>query len=240
MGAIQLSNKRGPPVNRYRWYRAGLPITFDELLRRIEHKNADKTFGVTFRRIDQVKGEFSFLCYWKSTIFRTTFDRNGAPVRQPVENLASIEFSIFQKNNFAWIRTIDPPRSIRPFLNALELAAGFGFFLEPVSLPNDIGSELDQWFETWQTISLKGTGSILERRVVIRFELGSKDGLDPENMSILQGIDFTADQATVEVIYKRERGQLTFGSLGTVRIIGGLAPRILEFAQDVICAQARS
>lgn len=63
-------------------------------------------------------------------------------------------------------------------------------------------------------------------------EFISKQGINIENVSILNNIKYTVDLAAYELICDGIRGQVTYTTNGLIKISGQLAPKLISIIES--------
>jgi hypothetical protein len=218
-------------VTRYKWYRVGLPGTQAQFLKNLGRSPlaADGAWGFVHLPGETERPAFRFL--WRANIVAFAFDDAGNQTRQVFTTVEHCDFVVLSKGQKVWLRVTDPPRSLRDFLNALEMTAGMNFFAEPVLFSQKKQSQILRRASESRMVGFRGVGASPEQKLVARIEVVSKDGLRLEDVHLLHGLEFSVDHASYEVVFERARGQVTFAAGGVVRITGQLLPFILGLVE---------
>ncbi|MGB4118284.1 MAG: hypothetical protein WBK51_17210 [Polaromonas sp.] len=224
-------------MNRYKWYRLGLPISFQQLLKNIAKNKfvSDANFG--FMTTDADWGKRNFRFAWRTHIAKTSFDNAGTPSVELVASVSYCDFHLFERNELCWLRVVNPPRSLKELLNAIEQLSGFGFFSDPVFFPTALPPSLAQNKDA-KLIGFKAIGSIPKQHAVTRVEIASKEGLQIDKLDFLSQMKCVIDHSVYEITFQRIRGQVAFSSTGVLKISGQLAPLLLSLIEaDLITAK---
>jgi hypothetical protein len=215
-------------MERYKWYELSLPTSLERFLgavQQLEYKEG-QSFGFVKSDADLQKWSFNFV--WRSYVSSLSFDEKGIPKFESIPSLNYCNISFFEMQEKIWLRIVNPPRSSRDLLNALETAAGFGFSARPVAFLNRNRLPKFPKGSSQQLISFKAVGDLPKEGAIARIEAASKTGIDLENFSLMQGISYSIDQVTYEITYRLIKGQVCFSSSGTLKISGQLSPLILN------------
>lgn len=216
-------------MDRHRWFSVGLSIPFNQLLKKLkkfEFKEG-QDFGFISRESDKLD-RFRFRYLRRTIVKLPILGASGDMEYQGIETIVDLNFEFFEKNEHVWLKIDEPPRSIRDFLNALEDVAGFGFFAEPVLFSLKKQKTALKTFDSVRLIGFRGLGNSIQDKFIARVDVASKDGLEPDRLDLLSGLDFRMDQTTYEVSYRMLKGQITFAASGLVRTTGAISPYIIE------------
>jgi hypothetical protein len=215
-------------MKRYRWFRIGLPNSYQSLVRRVRNKPIDVGASFGFAPIVNDKSSDRFRYLRRSKVPVTVLDDAGNAGQSFVETIDATDFEMFQSEGKTWLRVEDPPRSLRDFLNSLEMVAGMGFSAVGVKFPYRRLRVLLAHADVSRMVGFKGLGSDATLRAVARIEVASKEGIDPAQLPFLKGLKYSVDHATFDVVYRMIRGQVSFTESGLVRITGQLEPYLLN------------
>jgi hypothetical protein len=138
---------------------------------------------------------------------------------------------LFDQRGTVFLRVENPGRSVKELLNALETAAGFGFYAEAVLFTNGRPAALFDTVQQSRLVGLKLSGAVIGEDVVARIELASKLGMEPAELAILKDIRYTVDSAVFEVLFGSVRGQVAFNANGLVKMSGQLSPKLLDLIE---------
>lgn len=223
-------------MNRYKWYHLGLPISFKELVKGLMLKKYVMPRPSGFLILDIHEKSFRFV--WEANLVKTSLDMDGVPATELISTVNFCDFTLLEKKDKFWLRIIDPPRSVKDLMNALEDVCGFGFFVEPITFKqNSLPPSLLK-IDGSSIIGLKAVGSIPGQHAVARIEIASKEGLNIENLEFLKNFNYTIDNLVYEIVFKRTRGQVAFSSNGLLKISGQLAPLILNLIEIDLVVEA--
>lgn len=225
-------------MTRYRWFRLGLPQSFQRFVRGIERTPlaASAQFGFLPVAARSDRSRFRYL--ERSKVPIAVLDAAGNATHQMVDSVESIDFEAFQAGKVTLLRIDSPPRSIRGFLNSLEQVIGLGFSAEPITFGARQQRAVLQRVDASRMTGFKGVGNDATAKFVTRIEVASKEGLEPDELSFLRGLQLKVDHSTFEVMYEMLRGQITFAATGQVRIGGHLEPYLLGCIESWLEADA--
>jgi hypothetical protein len=122
-------------MDRYKWYRLELPVKLERYLKLLQAAKpgyrGDES-GFFLQQQDDKKHAYRF--FWAVTVARTTFSDQGTTAIELIKSFCYCDFLLFEFRAQTWLRVLNPPRSSKELLNALEYVGGFGFVAEPVEL----------------------------------------------------------------------------------------------------------
>lgn len=218
-------------MNRYKWYRLGLPSSHASFIKKILDRKFEIGSNSGFASTAQHSGEHGFRFAWETFLSKTSFDVSGTPSVELIASVNFCEFYLFERDGVTWLRAVNPPRSLKDLMNALEESIGFGFSSELISfkravLPNSLSK-----LKPVSLIGFKAIGSLPAHHAVARIEVASKDGLNFANLDFLKHIPYEVDQSVYEITFQRVRGQISLSSTGLVKISGQLAPLVLHLIE---------
>lgn len=216
-------------MNRYRWFTLRLPRSVRSFAKDLQKCAPFNESGFGFIEKDKAAADrFSFKFLKHNSIAIPVLTNDGKLIYQSIKSIESVDFELFQKNSNIWLKIEDPPRSSRDFFNALESVSGFGFSAHPFIFSTENQRETLRVFDDYRLVGLKGIGNSIAKKFVTRIDIASKEGIDPENIDLISGLDFKTDQITYEISYKMLRGQVTFSASGLVRIAGAVSPFLVN------------
>ena len=215
-------------MKRYRWFRIGLPSSYQSLVRRVRNRQIDAVTPFGYAPVPSERDGERFRYLRRSTVAVTVLDAEGNADQHLVQTIDTIEFESFQVGDRTWLRVDDPPRSLKDFLNSLETIAGMGFSATPVKFPYKRQRVLLGHADVCRMVGFKGVGSDKALKAVARIEVASKEGIEPAQLPFLKGLQYAIDHSTFDVTYKMTKGQITFTESGVVRIAGQLEPYLLD------------
>lgn len=223
-------------MNRYKWYRLGLPSSHKAFVKGILKSKFEAGSSSGFVPMEEHSDEHGFRFAWETLLSKTSFDVSGSPSVELITSISFCEFSVFERGGVTWLRALNPPRSLKELMNALEESIGFGFSSELISfkrasLPKSLSKLKDA-----SLIGFKAIGSLAKHHVVARIEVASKDGLDLASLDFLKHISYEIDQSVYEITFQRIRGQIALSSTGLVKISGQLAPLVLHLIESDLVA----
>ena len=222
-------------MNRIRWFSIRLPQSIDSALKKIKGAPpfGGREFGFISVENDNSKiNSFRFLK--KSLIKVPILSKNGTLKYQDVESVDGLLFEIFERDSSIWLKIEDPPRSVRDLLNGLENILGFGFSAQPFVFSLTQQSNALLRCDSHQLIGVRCIGHSVSNKFIARIDIASKEGLEPQKLSILKNIDFKIDQTTYEATYNMLRGQITFTSSGLVRTNGAASSFLIDCVEAFI------
>ena len=217
--------------NRYRWYRIHLPQGVPDLSVLIDSQPLGKSNDGSFTRVNGTFGHLIHRFLWKTKVFVTQFDENGEPSYQEVTTTNFTDFAILAIDNSVFLRAENPGRSIKNLLNALESLIGLGFTCNPVAFQKKKPTSVFESIDLIKLVGLKVTEAVLKGGIVARMEFASSDGINPERLTVLDGVPHKIESASYEFIYGGLRGLLSLNSSGTVKASGPLAPKLIHLIE---------
>lgn len=217
-------------MKRYRWFAVGLDNSLHQLVERLRLRPMidERDSGFLFLDALGDKGRSRFRYFRRSSIQVTVLDMNGNAAKQNIATVDGLEFELFQDSEKTWLRIDEPPRSLRDFMNSLEETAGFGFSVDPVTFSLEEQKTALMSLDAIKLIGFKGIGNSAHHKLITRFDVVSKEGLEPDRLEFLHDLDFKTEQATYEVTFQMSKGQITFTSSGVVRTAGTLTPYLVS------------
>lgn len=219
-------------LTRYRWYRIQMPRGGYDLSSIITGKplTQDASFG--FSHIEGTIGTPKFRFLWRTKIVVTLFDDEGTPSYEEVASVNFTDFAIVLVDGTTFLRIENPSRNIRDLLNALESLAGLGFTSKPLTFDKARPTTVFESIEVTKLVGLKVVGAVIDEDLVARMEFASKQGMNVDNMKLLDGLRYKVESSVFELIYEGIRGQLVFASSGLVKVSGQLAPRLVHLIEQ--------
>lgn len=223
-------------MNKFRWFELETDLELNRIVKKLHSAklSADRSFGFSSRAVDG-RTDRAFLRFSHRVRIRVVVaGLNGVPENQELETISSIDLELFQARNRNWLRVDEPPRSLRALLSAVESVVGLGIALTPVIAPLVVQRLALEKMDAVSLVSFKGIGGSVEHKAVARFEVASKQGLDPDRLQFLTALDFRVEQSTFEVVKQMTRGQISFAPTGLVRITGQLGPFLLNAVESAL------
>jgi hypothetical protein len=214
---------------RYRWFRIEIPPGKGDLVTRIARFKFSQGATWGFATSDNRSSSFRFL--WRTKVIVNRLDENGIPNSEEVESINFSDFCISEVGGLSFLRIENPPRTTRDLLNALETVFGMGFTTQPVQFDRAQPSTFFNSVTSSKLVGLKVAGAVVGEDLVARMEFASKEGMHPENMSLLDGLKYKVDLAVFEVLFQGLRGQVSFSSSGMVKIGGQLANLLVSLIE---------
>lgn len=217
-------------INRYRWYRA----TFKKDAAEVEaallsHKRSSHRDW--FELIERARSQTSWRFWWQSEVSVTRVNENGESESELLPTVHSSDFVLLRADGRWLIRFVNPKRNMSPLLNSIGIALSHGFSVDPITFTKKAPDSVLQKVDASKITGLKITNVVVAKDTVGRFEFVSKSGLNESSLKFLSKMQYMRDQVSYELTYKGVKGQMTYSSNGTVKISGGLAPRILHFVE---------
>lgn len=222
-------------MNRHKWFSIRLNIPLPQLIKKLKKLEFREggDFGFLSRDSDY-NDRFCFRFFKKTIIQFSVLGTHGDVEYRGVETVVGLSFELFEGNECIWLKIEEPPRSTRDFLDALEAVAGFGFSAEPFIFSIKKQKLALKNFDRVRLIGFRGVGSSIQERLIARVDVASKEGLEPDRLDLLSGLEFKMDQTTYEVSYKMLKGQVTFTSTGLVRTSGPVSSYMIESLERVL------
>lgn len=216
-------------MTRFKWYKIRISDTPAAFLKRIRITKFTKGTNAGFLpAVEDAGGANALRFLWRSTVVTTSFDELGNKTNQTIESVEQLLVCFHAAEDFVWLRVADPPRSMRELFNMLEKVGGFGMAVEPYVFSEKQQAKMLKRCSESRLVGLRGVGSSTEHRLVARIDLASKEGIQPERLSFLGPLRFTADHSSYEIVEQGLKGQVTFTTTGIVRVSGALLPFILN------------
>lgn len=217
--------------NRYRWLRIKYPSAIQDVDKLfIEHPfGAGVPYG--FSTIDNNEYSERYRFLWRTLITVTSLDDCGNPIYQEVDSVGFIDFSIIEANGEFFLRIMNPGRSIRDFLNALEDVFGFGFTVKPIEFDDKCLTGVFEKVDSFRLVGMKISGAVLGKDLVSRMEFASKNGIKVSDISFLDKIKYRVDFSTYEVIINGIKGGVAVSASGMVKISGYIDKKLLELIE---------
>lgn len=223
-------------MDRYRWFKAVLPGSFEASIRKIPLVEDETTHIPGFFLLDQKKQHFEFQYRWITNIEAVTFS-NGEAATNVISILNVVQFSLFEKGKKVWIKVKNPPRSLKELFFALELAFGFGFSIEPIGLSASAISGILRKLDDHRLIAFKANGSVVEVQAVFRLEAASKVGIDIDSFRMLRETRYSLDHSCFEVSHNGYKGQFSSSGNGTIKVSGDISNLLLGLIENGVTTQ---
>lgn len=213
-------------ATRYRWYRIQFPdenMDFLSLVTEIPFIN-QRGYGFSSNR-DEF-GDTAYRFIYRTNLTITTVDEDGTLVHKEIPSTDFIDFTLLYIGMSVFMRVVNPGRSIRDLLNALESQIGLGFVCKPITFSKIQPTEI--FTDNYETklVGLKVSGMV-DNDLGTKIEITSTDGMSIENIKLLNEIRYTLTSAVLEVLFEGIRGQVTITATGLVKISGKLKPKLL-------------
>jgi hypothetical protein len=225
-------------MNKFRWFEIETDLELSKIAKKLRSVklSGERSFGFSSRVVDG-RTDRTFLRFLHRVRIRVVVaGANGVPESQELETISAIDLELFCARNRNWLRVDEPPRSLRVLLSAIESVIGLGVALTPVIAPLAVQRLALNDMDSINLVSFKGIGGSVAHQAVARFEVASKQGLDPDRLEFLSALDFKVEQSTFEVVKKMTRGQIAFAPTGLVRITGQLGPFLLTSVEAALLA----
>lgn len=215
---------------KYRWYLLRSDFSLLQIAKRFRNQylTDERAFGFMRSPNEDYPERLHFRHVRRTKIQFTVADRSGGALQQTFETLSTVEIQLFEVNKHVWLRVENPPRSLRDLLGDIETVLGLGISITPISFDLKQQRRALRRVDSIQMVAFKGIGSSAEHKALARFEVASKEGVDPDRLDFLSHLEFKIDHATFEVVRKMLRGQVAFSSSGLVRLAGPLVPYLLQ------------
>lgn len=217
---------------RCRWYRIQLPKETSDLSALLEQHPLGSDVNQGFTRVIGAWGQELNRFLWRSKVVVTLIGDDGVPHYQEVATVNFTDFALLNVDGEMFLRIESPGRSIRDLLNTLESLVGLGFTCKPVTFAKKKPTSVLESVEIAKLIGLKVTDAVLGKDLLARMEFNSKEGISPEQLTVLDGVPHKTDSASYELIYGGVRGILHFRSTGAVKVGGQLAPRLIHLIEQ--------
>lgn len=218
-------------LTRYRWYRIQLPHEATDLATLVAKCPfiSDASFG--FSQVDAGIGDPKHRFLWRTKVVITKLDVEGLPTYEQVESVSFTDFSVVVVDAMTFIRIENPGRNIRDLLNTLESLAGMGFTAKPMTFERARPTTIFNQVSVSKMVGLKVVGAVIDEDLVARMEFASKQGMNVDNMKVLNSLKYKVELAVFEFIYEGIRGQVAFSANGSVKISGQLAPKLVSLIE---------
>lgn len=216
-------------MNRHRWFSVGLGLTLPKFLKKLEKVEFREGCRFGFISIESDRlDRFCFQLLRKTVVQIPFLGASGKMEYRGIDALVDLKFELFEKNGRIWLKIEDPPRSIKEFMNVIEGVAGFGFSAEPYIFSTTSQKSALERFENFRLVGFRGLGNSIQNKLIVRLDAVSKEGLEPERLDLIKGLNFKMDQTTYEVSHKMLKGQVTFLASGLVRTVGAVTPYLVD------------
>lgn len=161
-------------------------------------------------------------------------DVSGRSVSERIDSIVATNIHLIKLGHASYLRIVNPGRSVRPLMTALELAFGFGFSTEIVDFKDLKVKAIVRKFDVVKLVAYRVTNVAFGADCVGRLELASRGGIELAKVDLLRGRKYKPDFAKYEVIYRGVVGNFSYTSSGTLRVGGKLADLILERFEEEI------
>ena len=219
----------------YRWYR--LRVRGVDGASEIEERLLAYSGEASFRRLtDQTE---QMVCAYGAEIWVDRFDGDGGLIRERVEGVATVQFSLIDKSDIV-MRVANPPRNLRVLMSALEEALDFRLSVTPLVVTLEGNSAVIASVDVRKLTSLKVHNVVVGNDCVARMEFASKDGLRIEDLHPIVGLDYQITHVRYDLEHDAVKGTLVMACNGLVRIGGALSPYLRQMVEvDVFCVAAQ-
>lgn len=217
---------------RYRWFRIQLPARARDLAELVATCPFESTSTYGFARaLGGVDGAlYRFL--WRSRVVVTKLDFEGFPTYEQIDSVSFTDFALVEVDELTFLRVENPGRSVRDLLNALETLVGIGFTVKPITFDKGQPSTVFTSVDASKLVGLKVVGAVLADDLVARMEFVSKQGMNVESMTVLDGLKYKVEHAVFEIFLGGLKGQIAFAANGTVKISGQVAPKLVGLVEQ--------
>jgi hypothetical protein len=221
-------------MTRYKWFRVGLPSTFQRFTKKLRSTSMAQgsLFGFTQIGGSEDRSRFRYLRRVKVSL--SSIDAAGNSSFQVVDSVESVEFELFQTGAITWLRVDSPPRSLLDLTSGIENVSGMGFSIEPVVFGYREQRALLKRADSHRMVGFKGLGHDVSAKLIARVEVASKEGVEPDRLEFLKSLQYKIDHTTFDVSFRMLKGQITFTASGLVRIGGALEPYLLDCVEDCL------
>ncbi len=217
---------------RCRWYRIHLPKGTPDLSALLERYPLGPDVSQGFSTVTGAWGQQLNRFLWRSKVVITLVGDDGEPQYQEVATVNFTDFAVLNVDGEMFFRIENPGRSIRDLLNTLESLVGLGFTCKPVTFAKKKPTLVLESVDVAKLIGLKVTDVVLDKDLLARMEFRSKEGINPEKLTVLNGVPHKTDSASYELVYGGVKGILQFSSTGMVKVGGQLAPRLIYLIEQ--------
>lgn len=217
---------------RCRWYRIHLPKGSPDLSAVLEKYPLGPDVNQGFTTVTGAWGQQLHRFLWRSKVVITLVGDDGEPHYQEVATVNFTDFAVLNVDGEMFFRIENPGRSIRDLLNTLESLVGLGFTCKPVTFAKKKPVSVLESVEVAKLVGLKVTDAVLGKDLLARMEFSSKEGINPEKLTALDGVPHKTDSASYELIYGGVKGVLHFSSTGMVKVGGQLAPKLIHLIEQ--------
>ncbi len=213
---------------RYRWYSIRVPKTLESLSDALLQRPFTQSDSFGFSRLNRDTESPPLRFYWKTKVVVTSFDELGNASYSDIVNINYDDLSLIIVKNQLFMRVENPGRSIRELLNAIESIVGLGFSSEPVLFRHFDPLKVFVDADSIKLIGLKVADVVVSNDLVSSMEFSSKQGINLNEVRVLDGLKYKVDTGTYELTYESARGQISVSSGGLVKISGQLSPKLLH------------
>lgn len=217
---------------RCRWYRIHLPKGTPDLSAVLEKHPLGPEVNQGFTTVIGAWGQQLYRFLWRSKVVITLVGDDGEPHYQEVATVNFTDFAVLNVDGEMFFRIENPGRSIRELLNTLESLVGLGFTCKPVTFEKKKPVSVLESVEVAKLVGLKVTDAVLGKDLLARMEFSSKEGINREKLTALDGVPHKTDSASYELIYGGVKGVLHFSSTGMVKVGGQLVPRLIHLIEQ--------
>lgn len=213
---------------RYRWYRIGMPKTVESLSDALLQRPFTQSDSFGFSRLNRDIEASPLRFYWKTKVVVTNFDEQGNASYSEILNINYNDFSLINIKNQLFMRVENPGRSIRELLNAIESIVGLGFSSESVLFRQFDPLKVFLDADSIKLIGLKVTDVVVSDDLISSMEFSSKQGINLNEVRVLDGLKYKVDTGVYELTYESARGQVSVSAGGLAKVSGQLASKLLH------------
>jgi hypothetical protein len=218
-------------LSRYRWYRIRLPssdVAFREAL--LKDSFAQDAYS-GFLEVGKGGAESRFKFFFRSTFLVTRLGEDNEQIEESVDGVNVVDFALIRVKHQQFIRLENSLKGSNELFNSLELAAGRGFTVSPVTFDKEIPGSLFEHVDIKKLIAIRVAGAAVQHDVVAKMEFMSREGIVEEKLKLLRGLRYKIELSAYECTVQGVRGQVAFEANGLVRVSGQLAPLILHYIE---------
>lgn len=86
--------------------------------------------------------------------------------------------------------------------------------------------------ESTKLITLKISGLALEKDLLAKVEFSSSQGMQKDQIELLNELSYSIDSASYEVLFGNLKGVIAFNKNGTILVSGQLAPKVIYLLKE--------
>ena len=217
---------------RCRWYHIHIPKGAPDLPAVLEKHPLSPDVNQGFTTVTGTWGQQINRFLWRSKVVITLVSDDGEPHYQEVATVNYTDFAVLNVDGETFFRIENPGRSISDLLNTLESLVGLGFTCKPVTFAKKKPILVLESVDVAKLVGLKVIDAALSKDLLARIEFSSKEGINPEKLTVLDGVTHKTDSVSYELVYSGVKGTLHFSSTGMVKVGGQLAPRLVHLIEQ--------